>query len=352
MKLRFFVYFLVILLAMLPLSMLAGCGAEDDTIELQFATFWPGTDFQVDEGHQAWMDEIEERTDGRVRFVMQAGEVLLGASEIYEGVSTGVADLGTTCPAYTAGMFPVTAAFELPGLNNPNALAASLTMHEGYKVLKEKGLMEEYDDVKVLMFWATGPGDVMSTRPVETLEDIQGMEVRAVGGTVPPMERLGFTPVSMPMSDSYIALDSGIVEGILAPTDTLKGFRLAEVVDYITKTPFLYNIVFMKVMNLDTWNSLPPDIQDIIEEVSEEYVMEYGRLRTDHTLAGQEFGVEEHGLEVIELSPSEEERWLEEIEPVVENWIQQKEAEGLPGEEIVETVRELDEKFTQEHGDY
>ncbi len=346
------VLILLLVVSLAALSLLSGCASkQEEVIELKFATFWPATDFQVADGHEAWAREIEKRSNGRVKIVIHPGEVLLGAKEIFEGVSNGVADIGTTCPAYTPGMFPVTEAFELPGLQNPNALAASLTMHEGYKVLEEKGLMDEYKDVKVLMFWATGPGDVMTTRPVHTLEDLAGMEMRVVGGTVPPMEALGVVPVSMPMSESYLALDSGIVKGILAPNDTLKGFKLADVVSHVTKTPFLYNIVFMKVMNWDTWNSLPPDIQNIIEEVSEEFVTEYGKLRSDHTRAGLEYGIEQ-GVEVIELSPAEDAKWRQIIEPVVDNWIQKKEAAGLPGGEIVEIVRELDAEISKEHGDY
>ncbi|WP_241422723.1 TRAP transporter substrate-binding protein [Candidatus Contubernalis alkaliaceticus] len=349
---KFFILMLILTLA--SVSLLSGCGSsgdDGDVIELQFATFWPANDFQVAEGHQAWMDEIEKRTDGRVKFVMQSGEVLLSASEIYGGVADGVADLGTTCPAYTPGLFPVTEAFELPGLLNPNALAASVTVHEGYKALKEEGLMDEYDDVKVLMFWATGPGDVMTTRPVHNLEDMSGMEMRVVGGTVPTMEALGVEPVSLPMSESYLALDSGIVEGILGPNDTLVGFRLAEVLTHITKTPFLYNIVFMKVMNLNTWNSLPSDIQEIIEEVSEEFVINYGKLRADYTNEGLQSGIDQ-GIEVIELDAAEEAKWRERIEPVVEKWIQGKETSGFPAADIVERVRELDSKYSNEHGDY
>lgn len=347
-------FILMLVLSLAAMSLLSGCGSApggEDVIELNFATFWPATDFQVAEGHEAWIEEIEKRSEGRVKISLLAGEALLGAREIFEGVENGVADIGTTCPAYTPGLFPVTEAFELPGLLNPNALAASVTMHEGYKMLKEEGLMDEYNDVKVLMFWATGPGDVMTTRPVNNLQDLQGMEMRVVGGTVPTMEALGVVPVSMPMSESYMALNSGIVEGILGPTDTIKGFKLGDVLSHITKTPFLYNIVFMKVMNMDTWNSLPPDIQQIFEEVSEEFVVKYGRLRTDNTKEGQEIGVQE-GIEIIELSPAEESKWRERIEPVVENWIQSKEAAGLPARSVVDKVRELDAKYSQEHGGY
>ena len=343
--------FILMILSLSAVLLFSGCGSDGEAeFTLDFATFWPATDFQVAEGHNAWIEEIEKRTDGRVRIRMQAGEVLLGAREIFEGVENRAADIGTTCPVYTPGLFPVTEAFELPGLQNPNALAASVTVHEGYKQLEEMGLMDEYKDVKVLMFWATGPGEVMTSRPVRNLQDLQGMEIR-VAGSSPALEELGAVPVGMPMSESYMALSSGIVEGILGPTDTIVGFRLGDVLTHITKTPFLYNVVFMKVMNWDTWNSLPPDIQEIIEEVSEEFVVEYGKLRTDYTNEGQDVGVEE-GIEVINLDPAEEALWRQQIEPVVENWIQGKEAAGLPARDIVDIVRDLDAKYSQEYGDY
>ncbi len=321
---------------------------------LQFATFWPAMDFQVTEGHEIWAKEISDRvaseTPHTVNFQFHPGGALLGAVEIYEGVAAGAADLGTTCPSYTAGIFPLTEAFELPGYNNDNALVASLTMYEAWK--RNELLQKEYEDVKVMFFWATGPGDFMTNTPVRTLDDLSGQQIRAVGGTVASVEALGATAVGLPMSESYVALDSGIVNGILGPTDTLKGFRLAEVTNYITKTPFIYNIIFMKVMNLDTWNSLPPSVQQIFEEVNEKYVIEYGKLRADYTVEGQKYAVEEYGHEVFELNAEEKARWIERLEPMVQSWIEKTDNLGLPGQEIVDLVRELDADFSAEYGDY
>ena len=365
------------LIALLVLAMLAfpafmGCAPEEEPVDpdpddpdpdeeveaqhwnLHFATFWPEEDFQVDMGHKAWAQEIQDRveaeTEHTIEFTWHAGEALLGATEIYEGVADGAADIGTTCPNYTPGVFPVTETFELPGLENDNALVSSMVFQEAFETMDV--VQEEYEDVEVMHFWTTGPGDYMSQEPIETLDDLQGMETRAAGGSVPVIEALGATPTTMPMSESYLALDQGIVEAILAPTDTLKGFMLAEVLDYITKTDFLYNVVFMKVMNQDTWNDFPAEVQQIFEEVNEDYVYEYGVLRTEETLAGQEFGVEEHGLEIIELDPEEEERFLEAIEPVQENYIEELNEMGYDGETIFEQVLELDDKYSEQYGDY
>jgi TRAP-type transport system periplasmic protein len=124
------------------------------------------------------------------------------------------------------------------------------------------------------------------------------------------------------------------------------------VTKYVTKTPFVYNIIFMKVMNWDTWNSFPPSVQEIFNEVNEKYVVEYGKLRTDYTAEGLKFAVEEFGHEVIELDAAETAKWTGALTGIVDAWIAKTNAAGLPGEDIVKMVRELDEKFSKEHGGY
>ena len=329
---------------------------EEDaqSFTLQFATFWPGVDFQVEEGHKGWAKEISDRvaaeTPHSVEFEWHYAGALLAATEIYTGVAQGAADLGSTCPIYTAGVFPVSQAFELPGFNNDNALVASVTIHEAWK--QSELLQKEFEDVKIMHFWATGPGDFMTNTRVETMEDLAGLELRALAGSGSALTLMGGVPVAFPMGQSYENIETGVVDGLIAPTDTLQGFRLAEVTKYITKTPFIYNILFMKVMNWDTWNALPPSVQQIFDEVNEKYVIEYGKLRTDYTLIGQQFGVEEFGMEVIELAPDEYQRWVELSMPVVDQWIEATDGLGLPGQEIVDMVREFDARYSAEYGSY
>jgi TRAP-type transport system periplasmic protein len=361
MKSRFSALMIVLILIVVPV--LTGCGntaAKPDSEKpqqwtLQFATFWPAVDFQVADGHQVWAKEISDRvaaeTPHTISFEWHPGGALLGPTEIYEGVAAGAADLGSTCPLYTMGMFPLTMGLELPGYNNDNALTAAVTMHEAWKLSPE--LQKEYEDVKVMFFWATGPGDFITNNPIRKVEDLSGQQIRAAGGSALAITALGGTPVSMPMSESYVALQSGIVNGILGPTDTLKGFKLAEVTKYITKTPFVgYNVIFVKVMNKDTWNSFPPAVQKIFDEVNEKYVIEYGKLRTDHTVVGQQFAVDGFGLEIIELDAAERDRWMQKILPIPEKWVADTNAKGLPGQKIYDMYRELDAKYSGIHGNY
>ncbi|EEG76360.1 TRAP transporter substrate-binding protein [Dethiobacter alkaliphilus] len=356
---------IVFILALIVFA--AGCadtgeatGVEDgeekpQSWNLQFATFWPSVHFQVEGGHKVWAEEISQRvaaeTPHTINFDFHYQGSLLGPTEIYEGVASGAADIGSTAPMYTMGMFPLTMGLELPGYNNDNALVASLTMYEAWK--QSPHLQAEYEDVEVMFLWATGPGDFITNKPIRELEDLSGQQIRAAGGSAMAITELGGTPVSLPMSDAYVALDNGNVDGILGPTDTLDGFRLAEVTQYITKTPFVgYNVVFAKVMNQDTWNSFPPSVQEIFNEVNEKYIVEYGKLFTDYTAEGQQFAETEFGHEVIELEADERERWMEKILPIPRQWVADTEADGLPGQETYDLFIELDARFSEEYGDY
>jgi TRAP-type transport system periplasmic protein len=366
-------FLLIIISALLITPLISGCqqtaeepdgGKTDEegtTIEeesqqftLQFATFWPAGDFQVAEGHQAWADEISARvaaeTPHTVDFEWHYAQALLSMPELFEGTAQGVTDIATTCPAYTPGLFPATEAFELPGYNNDNALVSSVTMHEAWK--QSAILHEDYADVKIMHFWATGPGAFITKTPVRSMEDLSGLDIRAVGGTIPWVTALGANPVSFGMGASYENLETGVVDGLLAPTDVLKGFKLAEVTKYVTLSPPTYNIIFMKVMNWDTWNALPASVQKIFDEVNEKYVIEYGKLRTDHTVIGLEYAVSEFGHEVIELEPTEFQRWSDLVNPIMDEWVKKADALGLPGQEIIEMVRELDARYSAEYGSY
>jgi TRAP-type transport system periplasmic protein len=360
MKSKFFIILLILVLGIVPLA--AGCDRTTDgdngdtetpqTWTLDFATFWPDADFQVADGHKVWAKEIADRvkaeTPHTIKFEFHPAGVLLGATEIYTGVADGAAHIGTTCPLYTMGMFPLTMGIELPGYNNDNALVASVTINEAWKASPE--LQKEHERVKIMFFWATGPGDFMTNKPVKTMEDLAGMQIRAAGGSAKAIAALGGTPVGLPMSESYVNLQSGNVDGILAPTDTLKGFKLAEVTKYITKTPFVgYNVVFVKVMNWDTWDSFPPSVQKIFDEVNAKYVVEYGKLRTDHTVIGQKYAVDEYGHEVYELDAAERAKWMEKIIAIPQQWVKDT---GGAAQKLYDLYKTLDAKYSAEYGSY
>lgn len=313
--------------------------AGTGTVELKLAHFFPATHPAETELVQGWAEEINEATNGKVVIISYPNETLQKAADIYNGVVQGVADIGLSCFSYNKGRFPEMEAFEQPGIVYKNSKVASKVAWEGIKELNPKCVQ----DTKLLMVIATGPGDLFTKTRVSCIEDIKGMQIRATGITAETLELTGAVPVGMPQSEAYEALSKGIAAGNLAPIEVLKAWKHAEVTDYLTRTPFLYNNLFYITMNLDKWNSLPADIQKTITEVTEKFHEEVGiglwDMQNEEAL---EWAVNEQRMEVIELAQEETDKWIKVVEPMIEKYVEQI---GEAGQRAIDTAKRLADKY-------
>lgn len=332
----------VLLMVVLTITVFTGCQEkEEDVIELRLAHFFPETHPAEKILVDQWIEEIKEATDGKVLITSYPGGTLLGAKDIYSGVVEGTADIGLSCFAYTRGRFPVLEAFELPGIVYKNSKAASMAAWEGIMELEP----DEVKDTKLLMVIATGPGDLFSKEPIKKLEDIENMSIRATGISAQTIKLLGAVPEGMDQSETYEALSKGIVSANLSPVEVLKGWKHAEVIDYITFTPFLYNTLFFVTMNQEKWNEIPEETQEIIEEITrkfhEETAISLWDMQNEEAL---EYAVEEHDIEVIELSKEEQERWIDKVIIMQEEFKAEMKKNGYD-ENILDVVSRLAEKY-------
>lgn len=345
---------LLILLALLMVVFVTACSSNNPTdqskkqgtVELKLAHFFPSTHPAETELIQPWAKAIEEATNGQVIITSYPGETLLKADGIYDGVVSGVADIGLSCFSYTRGRFPVLEAFELPGVTYNNSKAASLVAWEGIKQLNPK----EVQDTRLMMVLTTGSGDLFTRVPVRSLQDLQGLAVRATGLSAKTLQVLGANPVAMPQSESYEALSKGVVKGNLGPVEVLQGWKNAEVTQYLTRTPFLYNTLFFITMNLDQWNSLSPENQKAIEEVNKKFFEEVAiGLWDKQNEAAWKYAVEEKGMQEITLSQEEKDKWIAAVKPIQDEFVTTMQQKGLPGQEALDTVKALAEKYNKEY---
>ena len=339
----------VLVLAVVMVFSFAACSPAEETeekpIELKLAHFFPGTHPAETVFVQGWADAISEKTGGRIIITSYPGGTLLQAPDTYNGVVEGVADIGLSCFSYTRGRFPVLEAFELPGIYYKNSKVASKVAWEGIQELNP----QEVQDTKLLMVIATGPGDLFTKEPVSSLEDLEGMEIRATGLSAKTIEALGATPVGMPQSDTYEALQKGIVEGNLSPVEVLKGWKHAEVTSYITKTPFLYNTLFFVTMNQNSWDAIPADLQQIVLDTTAEFYEEVGIGLWDmQNEQGIKFAVDEQGMEVIELSDEEAAAWMDKVMSVQDEFSANLEKLGIDSDAL-QVAKDLADKYNAEY---
>ncbi len=143
---------------------------------------------------------------------------------------------------------------------------------------------------------------------MRSLSDLKGMRIRAPSENLGVLRALGADPVNMSMNDVYPALAKGVIDGVIAPADTLKSLHFAEVTRYFTELRVSRGSYPARAMNEQRWESLPPDIRDILN--SGEKVWE-AALKTKLAAAEQDgitFG-RTHGVTFIPFPPAGQQRF-------------------------------------------
>jgi TRAP-type C4-dicarboxylate transport system substrate-binding protein len=293
--------------------------------ELKLSSMFPSTHFIVTMAMVPWAEEIEKRTDGRVHFtVFSAGSALGDATKQFDQARAGVVDVSVGIPAIPRGRHPRSVLVELP-FTVPDATIGTCAL---MKVQDEvKG---DYPDTKILYLTVTEPSAAHTTKKIETLDDLKGLRIRTPTPAITAMlEEIGATPVGMPPTEIYESVERGVVDGNIMPWGPVGAFKLQEVLKYhldAAINPVAMYIVF----NQRKFDSLPEDIQQVIDEVSEEMFSNWGRWwhETDQVAID---AAREAGNEIIPMSDEQRQAWRERLQPVIDNYLANE--SGLPVDE-------------------
>jgi TRAP-type C4-dicarboxylate transport system substrate-binding protein len=305
-------------------------GAETKT--LRYANFPPAPTFPCVQ-MERWKTEVEKRTAGKVQINTYPGGTLLGAKDMMDGVIAGQADIGCLSMAYQPGRFVVTNATGLP-VGIPDARTGSLTLLDLYNKYKP----QEFAQVKVLALFTTAPSNIMSKTAVRSLADIKGMDLRGSGGAAQVLAAWGANPVGMPMPATPEALQKGVVKGLLSSLETLKDFKFAEMCRFVTVTnTSVYP--FAVVMNMDSWKSLPKDVQGVMEDLIREQSEWTGTYMDGHVKESVEWAKATYNVDFITLSQSEQDQWNRLLGQISEQWAADAKAKGLPAEAILRDIK-------------
>lgn len=334
--------------------------APAKVIELRFGHQNPPQGRTTEKFLNAWAKKVEEATQSKVKVTTYPSEALFKANEAYEATVGGVTDICWTIVGYWAGRFPLTSVMALPFFNlssgkidgkvRSGGAVNSHIMQELYETLPE--IQAEFKDVKVLMLNCTDPYLLYTAKkPVRNIKDLQGMKFRELGGYPAEMWKLlGASPLNLPMPDVYESVSKGVIDGASVPWAAIATYKFYEVLKYWTDVGTVASPQ-MTIMNLKTWDTLPPDIQKSIMSVGGIYGAEFagdggwGVDVKDPILAVAEKAGKP--MERVELDPGEFEKWKETAgKPLWDKWISDMKAKGLNGEKVFNAALNLMKKYS------
>lgn len=234
--------------------------------ELKFANFTPPFHTINASVIEKLNSDVSAKTGGALTVRgYHGGELGAGPVEQYVRVLQGAADMAWGLPGYTSSQFGKTMIAELPG--------AIPTDKPGYQAIwaaYDDHLAGEFPGTKPLALWTAEPNAlIMKSKVVRTPADLKGLKIRVAGATAAEVATaLGATPVQMPISQVYNALQTGLIDGVITGHSVLKDFKLDEVADAITLGAPLGRVSFYTVMSQEVYQGLSADERAAIDAAS------------------------------------------------------------------------------------
>lgn len=288
-----------------------------------------------------WADKIEKESGGRIKITRYPSMQLGGAPpHLLDQVVDGVIDITWNVIGYTPGRFPSTEVFELPFMMN-DARAASAAL---WTMMDESLAATEFADYKVLGAWAHGPGMFHTKSPVSKPEDLQGMKIRGGSRLVNSLlKQVGATPVGMPVPAVSEALSKGVLDGTTIPWEVTTALKVAELVDNHTEFtgPALYTLTFVLAMNKGKWESLPADLQKVMDDNSGlAFSVSAGDIQQAYDDPARKKAVD-RGNNIITLDAAQSAVWAEAASPIHTEWVAEMKERGIDGQALIDQAKKL-----------
>ena len=288
-----------------------------------------------------WADNVEAASDGRIKIDRFPSMQLGGRPpELMDQAIDGVADIVWTVVGYTPGRYPSTEVFELPFMMT-NARA----MSSAYWQMFEKHMKDtEFKDVHILGTWVHGPGMIHTNTEVRTPADMAGLKIRGGSRTVNNLlEKMGATPVGMPVPAVPEGLSKGVIDGTTIPWEVTAALKVPELVGNHTEFDgeALYTLTFVLAMNKDRYESLPADLQQIIDDNSGlEFSIFAGGTQADSDGPARKLAVD-NGNNIVTVSGADLDAWRAAAQPIYDEWVADMESKGIDGQALIDEARAL-----------
>lgn len=282
-------------------------------------------------------ETVTEESGGSIEIdVYPGGELGPGPTEQYMRAMTGVADFVWGLAGYTSNQFPLSMLMELPGVVEEagSGYAAIWRVYDEY-------LADEFPGTKPVALWASEPNIlIMADDEIRSVEDLSGLKIR-VSGSVPgrTIEALGATPVQMPATEMYTALQTGLIDGVMTGASAVRDFRLDEIADVYVQGPDLGTILFYVVMNQGTYDGLDDAGKAAIDAAAGEELSRSGEEGwnrvAEETLSELDADPEKT---VITLTEEESAPFDEITQEVREAVISELDSQGMPASDVVSAM--------------
>ena len=304
--------------AVLGVVTFAGTAEAQPEFKLRWGHYLPNTKFvQVEKD---FAEAVKERTDGRVEIDITFAGGLGKGNEIMTLAGRGAIDMASVVPGYYPDQLLFWKAYQIPFIfDSPRqAMEVSAAAYDALPVFQD-----ELDQFNVKFLFHQPLGSYYMTGPdanCDTVEGLKGKKIRSFGADIPKIfEAIGAVPVSVGFNDIYEAVQRGTLDYSFINRGNINAIKVYEVGKY-SCGPVMSITGHMIVIGKKTWDSLPPDIQEIMLDEAEKA----GKAYIDDIEKAEEAAGEEimaNGGVIKPMKEGELEKWHEAAPDMLQEWV-------------------------------
>ncbi|EAR52263.1 TRAP dicarboxylate transporter, DctP subunit [Oceanicola granulosus HTCC2516] len=281
---------------------------------------------------------VSEKTDGEFTLNISYGG-LSNERENLDGISIGAFEMAQFCAGYHADKNRAITVLELPFLGVETLeqeVAASEAVYLHPATVAE---MARWNATLLMpsplpQYNLVGVGE-----PPASLDDFEGLSVRATGGIGAAMEAVGAVPTSMSATEVRQALDSGVIKAASFAPHAHMSFGTVETADWWTTNLNPGTVNCPVVVNTDALMSLSDEHREALLGSVDEALAHYIEHYNTQTMSAWGPLLEEKGIEQVTFSDDDIAAFREAAAgPAREAWLEDAAAAGLPGEELLNIV--------------
>lgn len=300
--------------------------AADKVYDLSLTTEYMDKHPTVKNAFFPWIKEVGELSGGGLKVTYFNPNTLAPTKDAYDSTVSGMIDIGSNYCGRNPGKFPLNTVMELPMIV-PGAEAGSLVTWELFNKFPE--WQAEYKDVKMLWQWASATYQLHTTKKlVRTLDDLEGMKI--IGWTPTQMDiikSLGANPLQIAPTDTYLALQRGMADGVMCPLAPVRSFKISDATKYHTVTD-VNTGPFWAGVNKDVWNDLPEDFRKILVESTGTKMARASGKTLDEGAAADAAWMKSEGHQFYVLPEKEKVKWFARLQGMHEKWVEKMEGKG------------------------
>jgi len=288
-----------------------------DPIVLKFGFPPPPNTWINTVGITPWGDQVSKRTNGEVKVQVFGGGSVVNFRNVYDRVLNSVVDMGYGALAEVCEPCVRVGVSALP-FEADNSTTASVAL---WKLVADGTAAEDFARVKPLAVFGLPSGTLHTKTPVTKLEDVKGMKIIASGRyQAMYADALGAVPVTITNAEAYQALDRNLAQGIFLSVIGLYVFKADEVVKNHLEVPFGVSAGGF-FMNKESFAKLPEAAKKAFDETTGAPLSARMGKAADAQNAEAREKVVAGGGKFVKLEATEQARWKEKLDPVVQEWL-------------------------------